>query len=150
MGDRARRRWPTRCRCIRWSRVDEGDISIGEVLRDVGQTLIEKCVVTQVRVRVIRNDREVDDNRELQLVADGHRYVDGRVIQTALGALHPVDDALAAFKRGAVTADGDAGTSSEKPEELGKSACGGGMKSLAHHGSRNYGRPEPTRGPRRG
>jgi hypothetical protein len=54
----------------------------------------------------IRNDGEEDNDWEFERVREFDGEIEGRIVMSALGALHPVDDALACGLTGA--ADGDA------------------------------------------
>ncbi len=73
----------------------ESDVSLGECGGDVGDTLVQKTVVAQIGVRIKRDGREKDDDRLVQQVRGLNRDIECRIVDAALRALHPVDDASA-------------------------------------------------------
>ena len=55
----------------------------------------QEAVVAQIRARIERNGRKENYDRLLQFVGNVNGHVQSRIIVGALGALHPVDDAVA-------------------------------------------------------
>ena len=78
---------------------EEGDVPSLEVVLDVGEALVEEGVVTQVRVREVGDGGEVDYPAAAPVDRDCDCEVDGMIIDSTLGALHPIDDA-SAFRGG--------------------------------------------------
>ena len=98
---------------------DEGNIALGKVGFNVRQSLIEKNVVAQVCAGEVGDGGKIYQQRQTQCIGSIHCAVQRRVIQAALGALHPVDDAGAVAAGWAVAANGYARVGSEIPQREG-------------------------------
>ncbi len=84
---------------MRWGAThDETYVAFGEVLLDIDHSLLEELVVAEVGVGEIVYRGEEGDYGEVECVRDGYGEVEGWVVEGALAALHPVDDALAVFR----------------------------------------------------
>jgi len=74
----------------------------------LGDAFGEECVVPQVPARIARVQSEEHRDRQSELVPGADRAVERGIVEPALGALHPVDDAAARGIGLAVAADSDA------------------------------------------
>ena len=92
---------------------DEADSSVGGVGFDVAKALLHEVVVAEVGVRVIGNDREENNYRQIEEVGDLDGEIESGIVVDAHCALHPVDDALGVGPRRAVTANEDARVTGE-------------------------------------
>ncbi len=76
-------------------------------LRQVGlyiaQSLVQKRVMPQIRMRKIRNPRKVHHQRKPQQVRRLHRHINRMIINTTLSPLYPVNNALPATIRRATS-----------------------------------------------
>ena len=98
---------------IRVSPQHKTDIALGESLFDVRNSGGEKAVVTQIGVRIKRNRSKENNHRLAEFVAKLNCYVQSRIVQCPLGALHPVDYALSFWIRRSGFPHSDAGIETE-------------------------------------
>jgi hypothetical protein len=98
--------------------------------------------VAEVGAGEVGDGGEIDEDGEIEFVGDFDGEVEGGIVEGALGALHPVDDALAVFRRDAGTADGDSWILGKGFESRGE--CSGEMvfgtmvRGSMGHGSRCF------------
>jgi hypothetical protein len=71
----------------------------------IAQPLLHEVVVAEVGVGVVGDNGKENDYRQAEEVGGVDSYVEGGVVMDAHGALHPVDDALAAGAGQAVASD---------------------------------------------
>jgi len=98
---------------------DEADAAISGVFFDVTEALLHEVVVAEVGVGVVGNDGEENDDGKAEEVCGVDGDVEGGVLMDAHGALHPVDDAVAAGARRTVAPNEDAGVVGEFSEGFG-------------------------------
>jgi hypothetical protein len=87
--------------------------------------------VPGIVVRVVGDGGEEGDDRKAELVAEMDGQIESRIVEGTLSALHPVDDALAAFERAAGAAHCDPGIGIEGGERWDWSRAVLGHKSDA-------------------
>ena len=130
-------------RMLRIAAQNEPDASLAGTLGNVGNTLREKCVMTQVGVRIKRYRREEDDDRLMQEIGDFDCEIERGVVECALGALHPVHDAATVAVRSALTTDGDTRISGKRfdlgHDGLRACTCFGGQNFIRDSGGINGG-----------
>ena len=66
-------------------------------LRDLRKVPGSEVIVAQVRAGKVRDRLKVNDHGQIQLIAYLNSHVEGGIVEGAFGALHPVNDAFAAF-----------------------------------------------------
>jgi hypothetical protein len=74
---------------------NESDVAGREFLRDVRDPIDQETIVPEVGTRIERNGSKKNYNWLLQFIGDLDGYVQSGIVTDALGALHPVDDAVA-------------------------------------------------------
>jgi hypothetical protein len=98
---------------------DERDVARLEVFPHVDKALAEEVVVAQVGVRKVADGGEERDDRQPQFVAERDGHVERWIVDAALGALHPVEDAFGVPQRSAASAHGDARVGGEHFKRFG-------------------------------
>jgi hypothetical protein len=71
----------------------EPDLSPGKCGADVRNAFVQKPVMPQVGMRIVRNRRKGNDHRPPQSVGGFDRDIQPRIVDAALSPLHPVGDA---------------------------------------------------------
>ena len=87
---------------------DEPHTASVQTLPDVIEAIDEKLMMAEVGTCDERVEPEEHDDRLVQLVADGNRNVERRVVHRPLRALHPIHDGFAFWVGRAAPANGDA------------------------------------------
>ncbi len=82
--------------------------ALSAVRRNIRQSLVQKCIMPQVRMRKVLNSRKVRYHRQPKRIAEFHSLVQRVIIQPAFRPLHPVHDAFALSLRHTCTPNGDA------------------------------------------
>ena len=80
---------------IRKAAKNKADVSARERGGNIGNAFVQKAVVAQVRVGIVRQGREEDDDWLAKCVGSVDRRIERGIVDGALGSLHPVDDASA-------------------------------------------------------
>jgi hypothetical protein len=82
--------------------------ALGRVRGYIPQPLLEKVIMPQVGIGIIRNHREVNENWQFKQVArlDGH--IERWIVRDAHRPLHPINDAPAALPRRSTAAHDNA------------------------------------------
>ena len=88
---------------VRRTTHNEADATFFQVLVDIDKSLVEKRIVPQIRVGIIRDRREIRHYGQGEFVGDFDRNIQRGIVDATLRTLHPVHDALGPL-RGLTTA----------------------------------------------
>ena len=97
----------------------EAHAALRRILRHVSQSLMQKVVMPQIGVGIIRNHLEVRNHRQAEKVSRFDCNIERLIVYDAHRTLHPVDDALRAGTRRPAATDDDARLISQFREFVG-------------------------------